>query len=308
MKLSAAIVAYVTSRHGLISAKTETNYRQSLAVLGAFLGDVEIADVTLDHLRAFRASLFDRTERYASAPQRPRKEGGLSAWTLNTHIRLARQLFKWLTDEGLLAANPAARLQVPEVGNEPAKGISLVDLHRMFDAARSSPRDFALLLFLADTGCRIGGVTGLTLGDLDLTQRCALVREKGKRGRPKVRAVFFNPVTADALAAWLQERSILPGANRTDRVFIGHKGPLTANGIYQVVARVGAAAGIEGRCNPHSFRHGLAQALLENGCDLARVSQILGHADVRVTARFYGVFTQGKLAEAHDRYSWLKPK
>lgn len=308
MLLSTAIAAYIQSRHGLISAKTESNYQHSLRVLLEFLHDDEIESIRLDRLRAFRASLFDRQERYASAPQRPRKEGGLSMWTINTHIRITRLFFRWLAAEGHLPANPAERLQVPDIGNEPPRAIGEVDLHRMFDAARTSPRDFALLLFLADSGCRIGGVTGLTLGDLDLEARTALVREKGKKGRQKVRAVFFTEPTCIALSAWLQERSTLPGASRTDRVFVGHKGPLTANGIYQIVARVGAAAGIAGRCNPHSFRHGLARALLENGCDLARVSQILGHADVRVTARFYGVFTQEELAEAHARYSWLKPK
>lgn len=306
MRLSDAVEVYVQSRHGLVSAKTETNYRHSLAVLLAFLHDPEVETVTLDHLRAFRSDLFDRRERYASGSPRPRKSGGLSVWSIATHIRIARLLFRWLQVEGHLATNPAARLQIPDVGNEPPKGIAEGDLVKMFDAAKSSPRDYALLLFLADTGCRIGGVVGLTLSDLDLDERCALVREKGKHGRKRVRAVFFNSPTAEALDVWLQARAALPGASRTDRVFIGHKGPLTANGVYQMVERVGEMAGVEGRCNPHSFRHGLARALLERGLDMGRVSRILGHTDVRITARFYGVFSQKELAEAHARYSWIQ--
>lgn len=308
MRLTVAVDDYLSSRRGLISPKTETNYRFSLSVLIAALGDVEIETVTLDRLRIFRAHLFDRRERYAS-PQarRPHQDGPLSVWSIATHIRLTRQFFKWLTDEGYLPANPAARLQVPEVGNAPPKGITEEDLLKMLDAARASPRDLALLMFLADTGCRVGGLAGLKLADLDLGQRTAIVREKGKRGSPKTRQVFFNPPTAAALKAWLKERRKLSGA-KDEHLFIGSKGPLTGNGIYQIVERIGRDAGVDGRCNPHAFRHGLARALLERGLDLCRVARILGHSDERITARFYGVFSQAELAEAHDRYSWIKPR
>lgn len=306
-RLSTAVGDYLASRRGLITAKTETNYRFSLSVLTAALADPEIETVTLDNLRRFRAGLFDSRERYAGPDaQRPRAPGGLSVWTINTHVRLARQFFKWLHDEGRIPANPAARLQVPDVGNEPPKGISEEDLVQMFAAAKSSPRDLALLLFLADTGCRIGGLAGLTLADLDLDARTAIVREKGKRGRLRVRVVFYNPPTATALRDWIAEREIWPGAGRTDRVFVGHKGAMTANGIYQAVVKIGERAGVRSRCNPHAFRHGLARALLERGLDLARVSRILGHSDVRITSRFYGVFSQDELREAHDRFSWIQ--
>ncbi len=61
----------------------------------------------------------------------------------------------------------------------------------MIKEAEVSPRDYALALFLADTGCRVAGVVGLKFGDLDLEHGTAEVFEKGRGGNKKARLVFF---------------------------------------------------------------------------------------------------------------------
>lgn len=306
MDLERAVELYLAAQQGMISPKTMRIYKQSLSVLLAYLGNRDASAITLDDLRAFRASLFERGERYAANTSRPRESGGLSVWTIHGHIRVTRQFFRWLSDDGKIGMNPAARLALPNLGNEPPKGISESDLQKMFAVAKASKRDYALLLFLADTGCRIGGAAGLELDDLDFEKRWAVVREKGKGGRKKVRTVFFNSPTAGALRAWLEERAQMHKATTTTRVFVGRKGALTPEGLYAIVKQIGKQAGIVGRFNPHSFRHGLARSLLERGLDLGRVSRILGHSDERVTARFYGVFSQHELADAHEKFSWIK--
>ena len=58
------------------------------------------------------------------------------------------------------------------------------------------------MLFLADTGCRRGGLVGLRLSDLELEQARAWVAEKGKNGA----RVFLSGLTVTALTAWLAVR------------------------------------------------------------------------------------------------------
>ena len=60
-------------------------------------------------------------------------------------------------------------------------------------------RDRAVILMLFDTGCRVGGLCGLRVSDVDLERRRAVVTELGG----KVRIVFFREETAEALEAWL---------------------------------------------------------------------------------------------------------
>ena len=64
-------------------------------------------------------------------------------------------------------------------------------------------------------------------------------------------------------------------------------------------------AGVTGRVNPHSFRHGFAREYLRSGGNLSTLSKLMGHEDVTVTASFYGVFAEDELGAEHRAHSSL---
>lgn len=301
MLLSEAQQVFELALIGEVSPATIRWYRQRVGSLVKCLGDVDIERITVDDLRRWRAWLVGRSERYADHPTRPDLPGRLSPWTVNNHVRGVRRFFRWLVEEGHLERNPAERVKPPPLPDEPPKDLNQADLDRLLAAARASgPRNYAIICFLADTGCRVGGLAGLRLDDLDLERRQATVREKG-RGGSKARDVYFSHKTAQALQAWLDIRP------RTGEryVFLGQRGPLTESGIYQVLKRLARRVGITGRWNPHSFRYGWARGALRKGADLGTVSQLLGHSDISVTARFYARWADPELAERQRKFSWL---
>jgi site-specific recombinase XerD len=153
--------------------------------------------------------------------------------------------------------------------------------------------NYALLLFLADTGCRVGGLVGLCLADVDLGGRSALVTEKGGKSR----YVFFGEQTRAALGAWF---SVRPAG--MDRVFVGQRGPLTVFGVNQILSKLKRRAGVSGHVNPHAFRHGFAKRYLVNGGDLASLADLMGHTDVGVTKASYAVFLTDELQRKHDQH------
>ena len=69
--------------------------------------------------------------------------------------------------------------------------------------------------------------------------------------------------------------------------------------------RLAMCAKVKSRSNPHAFRHGFARGAVENGVDLSKVSQLLGHRDVSVTVKFYARWADDELERAHARASWL---
>ncbi len=177
------------------------------------------------------------------------------------------------------------------------KAVADEDLEKLLGAARCSKRDYALLLFLADTGCRVGGLSDFRLTHLKLSERQAVLTEKGMNTRP----VFFGRRTAAALQAWLAERE-----SKTDFVFVTGKGErMTSWGIRQILKRLKRRAGITGRANPHAFRHRYARAYIKNGGDLATLSDLMGHTDVLVTKRAYAIFLTTELQRKHDENSPL---
>lgn len=65
-------------------------------------------------------------------------------------------------------------------------------------------------------------------------------------------------------------------------------------------------AGIRGRVNPHSFRHGFAREYIRAGGDIVTLARLLGHENITTTAAFYAVFSDDELQEFHGRYSPMR--
>ncbi|MFZ2488970.1 MAG: tyrosine-type recombinase/integrase [Anaerolineae bacterium] len=285
------------------SERTAGDYRQKLGALLTFLGDRDVATITVDELRRFVVGLRTRSSRYAGHPARDELAGGLSPASIAGYIRALKRLFAWLVEEGVTVSNPARRIKTPKIARGEPKAYHADDFPKLLEAtAGDEPvqlRDRALLLFLADTGCRAGGAAGLRLGDLDFGGNTARVIEKGE----KTRRVPFSEPTAAALQAWLAVRPQFEG--NWLWVNMGRRGlaHLTADGIGEVLRRMKKRAGIEGPCNPHSFRHGFAREYLLAGGDLGTLADLLGHSDVQVTWQHYAIFRTAELAIKHDKHS-----
>ena len=67
-------------------------------------------------------------------------------------------------------------------------------------------------------------------------------------------------------------------------MFVNQRGPgLSRQGLYKIVQRHAATAGLADRMSPHTLRHTFATHLLAGGCDLRSLQEMLGHADIATT-------------------------
>lgn len=278
-------------------------YRRRLTPLVNFLGNVPVEQITAHDLRQYIAHLQGQKTRWSNHPKHKEREGGLSPETVSGHYRALRRLFNWLVEEEILQTNPMRKIRAPKPKQHEPKSISEKDLRALLETTKagkpSDLRDRAIILFLADTGCRVAGLCGLRVEDIDLEQGLALVREKGN----KAREVLFNPPTAEALKAWLKVRPQEYGPWLFVSLGNKAKGCLSTTGVRQMLRRRAKQAGIKGRISPHIFRHTFAREFLLNGGDLAILSQLLGHSSVTVTKSSYALFDVQELKEKHKLYS-----
>lgn len=303
MNLSVAVFTFVASMKGVKSKATIRWYEHRLSSLKNFIGgDTSIEEINIHNLRNWRANLSDRQQRYEKHPNRNSLPGGLSRDTLHGYVRAARRFFGWLTEEELLKKNPAKRLEYPSTAKRPKSGVSDRDRAVMIEYAKRNIRDYAILLFAADTGCRASGIAGLRWSDLDIDRGRAIVYEKGRGGNNKGRSVYFLAETAMAL------RQLRSTMKKNDvYVFQSEKkegiGGLTISGIYRIFARIAQRSGVRGKCSPHQWRHWRARKWAERGMNLGVIAQLLGHTDVKVTSDYYGTFADADLQKAHQKYS-----
>ena len=146
-------------------------------------------------------------------------------------------------------------------------------------------RDYAVLLFLYNTGARADEVAQLQIDDLDLgasSRDASSVVLRGKGN--KLRRCPLWPKTVDEL------RLLIGCRTASEHVFLNRRGqPLTRFGIHALVERYALrlAAKLPSvakkRVSPHTIRHTTATHLLRAGVDINTIRAWLGHVCISTT-------------------------
>ena len=158
-------------------------------------------------------------------------------------------------------------------------------------------RDHALLKVLGDCGLRSAELRGLLARDLRRPRSNGVhyrLYVHGKGGRE--REVPVPKETQAALDAWLKVHPLARGVGLLDEqpIFVrvgrhAHEAPLPLSpvAVHRLVKRTAITAGIPARlAHPHALRAYWATRCLELGVPVHEVSERLGHADLRTTARY----------------------
>lgn len=224
---------------------------------------------------------------------------GMAGNTVKTRFRGLHRLAAWLAEEGETTTNVMAGLSQPQVQVEPPPVLSDEQLKALLKACEGTRyydrRDMAILRLLIDTGARASEIANLTLPDVNLKTSEVTVIGKGSR----VRTVPFGAQTARALDRYLRERRQHRHAARTDRLWIGERGPMTYDGISDALEVRADAAGIDG-FHMHLLRHTLAHRWLAAGGSELGLMDVAGWRSREMVAR-YGAAQRAARAQAEHR-------
>ena len=159
-------------------------------------------------------------------------------------------------------------------------------------------RDRAILELLYACGLRVSELTGLDTDRLDLPGLQVRVIGKGNRER----RVPMGDEARERIHRYLVgPRPAWTSGHPSPAVFVSQRGArLARESVWRLVRRWAAAAGVEARVTPHTFRHSFATHLLEGGADLRVVQTLLGHASISTT-QLYTHLTGERLREVYAR-------
>jgi integrase/recombinase XerC len=209
--------------------------------------------------------------------------------SVNRALSSIRGFYRWLVRFGRRKDNPALNLRnlrTPKTLPVFLWEGEMADFAYLPDTAGIlwPQRDKALILTMYSAGLRISELTDFSLKSLDRDLGGGRVLGKGG----KERQVFFSDEAVEALAAYLPSRQERIKADRpTDRLFVNSRGgPISVAGARWIIARYSGLSGLQKNVHPHALRHSFATHLVNAGCDVRIVQELLGHACLSTTQRY----------------------
>lgn len=174
-------------------------------------------------------------------------------------------------------------------------------------SATRTERDKAMLKFLADTGCRIGELLNMKVGDIDFSIDPPLATLDGKTG-PRNVPLF---TCANTVKKYLetehpfknqQEKPLWITDSRTKGIR-----PISYSYTVEMLKRAVARAGIKKRVYIHLFRHSRATELAKRNLPTNLMNKQFGWSRTSNTASIYTHSTQRDLIDALERAYNKKP-
>lgn len=217
-------------------------------------------------------------------------DAGLSRRTIQRLLSACNSFFSFLVAEGLATSNPVDLLDRPRAHRSLPKVLSTEEVGRMLICCEGKRpmnlRDRVILEFLYSSGLRVSEAVNLEIKQIRTDDGLVLLRGKGR----KERLVPYGDHAAEALGNYLPLRDSLIQRRRTlgkpghTKVFVNLRGgPISRQGIFDLVTKRALEAEISKKVSPHTLRHSFATHLLAGGADLRVVQLLLGHADIGTT-------------------------
>jgi len=192
---------------------------------------------------------------------------------LNERISLKR-FYKWLNGDEEFPETVKWIKTTRNKGKRilPENLLTEDEVKRIAEAAMNQ-RDRALVLVLYETGCRIGEILSLRIGNVQFDKYGAILLVDGKTGPRRVRIISSAP----ALANWLDHH---PNKDQNGALWISFdKGSFTQPLLYyacrKMLQDLAVRAHISKKVNPHSFRHARASRLA-NSLTESQMKEYLG--------------------------------
>ena len=250
--------------------------------------------IIVPFLREYPDFLESPRERILSFISEPANE-----WSRFTRVKVLKVFSKFLIEEGILTKDPTKGIKLSMPGKradiptlrQAREFIEALDNHSFTDR-----RLKVMLLLALDTGLRRGELCGLRQDDIQKDILAISVRPETSKVR-KGRLVPVSPQVFKEIRNFI---SLIPQEWGTPWLFPANDGSqlLPANFGLQM-RRASKRTGISLKI--HGLRHLCANEFLRSTGNIVLTAQLLGHAYIATTSKFYEHLNFTDLQEAHSK-------
>lgn len=232
------------------------------------------------------------------------KATGVAASSIQAYIRTLRTFLYWCMDENRRYIDPAYRIKLPKVQEEPIKFFNDDEIALLLERPkRNAPftewRMWTVVNWVLATGNRVGTVVDVKVGDIDFKRKeITLHHTKNKKAQTIPLSSTLEIVVKEYIRMWRKD------AGDDSYLFpnVGDEKMLT-NSVGKAFANYATARGVN-RTSIHGLRHSFARMWVKSNGNLFQLQKILGHQTLDMTKRYSRLFGED-LKDDFDRYSPL---
>ncbi|MDD2409164.1 MAG: tyrosine recombinase [Bacilli bacterium] len=206
--------------------------------------------------------------------------------SINRHLSTLRSFYKFLERKEIINNTPFNYIknikQEKKLPNYFKYDEFITMLDTLNDNNPLNVRNRFILELLFATGIRVSELVNIKINNIDMNLRQIKVNGKGN----KERIVYFGSYCEGALKNYLNNsRDILLKNKISSYLFINNLGGnLTDRGIRLIIDNIIKSSALKTKITPHTFRHSFATIMLNEGCNIRSVQELLGHVSLNTTS------------------------
>lgn len=194
----------------------------------------------------------------------------------------------------------------PKIGKRLPSVLSIEQVEQLLDAPNLEKddeiRDKAMLEVMYSSGLRVSELLNLTRDQINHNRNMIKVMGKGQ----KERVIPISDFALHYLNKYYEEVRYKNRGAKTKYVFLNRAGmPITRQYFHRKIKEYATKAGITTPLSPHTLRHSFATHLVQYGCELRAVQEMLGHTNIATTQIYLHVGTK-RIISAYDRLTKKK--
>ena len=241
----------------------------------------DLIKITEDDIREYLSFLNDKKDKASSVRRK---------------ISTFKSFYKFLYLNNYIDKKdyPLVKITYPKLEKKLPKFIYYNDLLDILDESTKDSdgvRDRLIIEMLYATGVRVSELINIKYEDIDFNNRRIVVCGKGN----KERIVYYGEYAEDVLKEYMATHE----RNKEGYVFTNKNNErITDRGIRYIIDNIMKRLSVKVHVTPHVLRHTFATDMLNNGCDIKIVQELLGHASLRTT-EVYTHVTNERLKEVY---------
>lgn len=215
--------------------------------------------------------------------------------SIRRKISSLKSFYKFLYKNGYIDKKnyPLSKVSLPKLEKKLPKFIYYNDLLEIINESNNSKdniRDRLIIEMLYATGVRVSELVNIKVSDIDFNNRRIIICGKGN----KERIVYYGEYAEEVLKEYLDVH-----IRKSDYLFANTKGDkLTDRGVRYIIDKIMDKLSVKVHVTPHVLRHTFATDMLNNGCDIKVVQELLGHSSLKAT-EIYTHVTNERLKEVY---------